>query len=673
MINKEIDSLVRTLKKVAERRELMANNENGLNEIEINETEIDKSIENSEIQDTGYKDIKTPEKNTKNGIFYTRAKKISFSVKGLTFTDIPVLKSVQLSFYEKYIVLILQKGFLAQNDTELYEKLSVLLNVSEKCVKEFVEYLISNSYLNFSAKEGKFVLDKSIHFVLDKKMDNAMFAEFGVKNADCNKIVYIDGLKSFCLEDDFNNDAFRRKGSANAQTSDSLPSLLCDYIEGSREQLEPLFVRAFSNTNMHLKKDFTYNLQRDKFFDYQFEFDALIGYKYVKSEQRAIRQSVRVLSNNFLPENFISSLTEQYKEDERVPKFIELDESFYQKVTPKVESLSEIEDNIGRANEKIIPIEDEVKEDKKKLDALKKEHKKQKEAEDTKVNKILEEIASKDDEIKTNEELIADNSANSELVKNLKNTIKELKASKLHLEEQLGENQKTIDELTKSFKETEDSFNSQIAKKEQEIATINESIKTYERQQKEISKEYDSLLTQNGKKLHPVIKAVVDKYPAATNLLFRNIADICIWLDSAISASEFNSFDEIGRCIDFIREIYRKTLQAVFDVILKKNVQNLGSYFSDPFNLIAIENTFKQKKIQLDIKNKLIIFHGLANAIGHSVENGPKKKDNEKKVEDFKKLNVGDREKILLAIPNFFNSIDFTSSEIKAIVAKMKV
>lgn len=673
MINKENDSLVRTLRKVAERRELMANNENGLNEIEINETEIDKSVENPEIQDTGYKDIKTPEKNTKNGIFYTRAKKISFSVKGLTFTDIPVLKSVQLSFYEKYIILILQKGFLAQNDTELYEKLSVLLNVSEKCVKEFVEYLISNSYLNFSAKEGKFVLDKSIHFVLDKKMDNAMFAEFGVKNADCNKIVYIDGLKSFCLEDDFNNDAFRRKGSANAQTSDTLPGLLCDYIEGSREQLEPLFVRAFSNTNMHLKKDFTYNLQRDKFFDYQFEFDALIGYKYVKSEKKAIRQTVRVLRNNFLPENFILSLTEQYKEDERVPKFIELDESFYQKVTSTGESLSEIEKNIDTVNESIVPLTEEVKEYKKKLEALKKEHKKQKHEEDAKVSAILDEIASKDDEIKTNEELIADNSTNAELVKNLKNTVKQLKASKLSLEEKLGENQKTIEDLTKSFEETERSFNAQITEKEQQISTFNESIKTYEKKHNELSKEYNALLTQNEKKLHPIVKSVVDKYPASQNIFFRYISDICIWLDSAVSASEFDSFDEIGRCIDFIREIYRKTLQAVFDVILKKNVQNLGSYLTDSFNIIAIEKAFKDRKIQLDIKNKLIIFHSLANAIGHSLENGPKKKDNLQRVEDFKKLGVLEREKILLSIPNFFNSIDFTKPEISAIVAKMKV
>ena len=82
----------------------------------------------------------------------------------------------------------------------------------------------------------------------------------------------------------------------------------------------------------------------------------------------------------------------------------------------------------------------------------------------------------------------------------------------------------------------------------------------------------------------------------------------------------------------------------MFDVILKKNVQTLGSYLTDSFNLIAIEKAFKDRKIQLDIKNKLVIFHSLANAIGHSLGNGPKKKDNLQRVESFKKLGILERE-----------------------------
>ena len=651
----------------------MPNNEIDLIKTDLTASTKDKPIENYDNREIEYKDIVLPKNGTKDGIFYTREKRISFSVKGLSFTEIPVLKSVQLSFYEKYIILILQKGFFAQNDKELSKKLSELLNVNEKCVEEFVEYLMSNSYLNYSKQDSKFILDDSIHFVLDKKMDNAMFAEFGVKNADCNKIVYIDELRSFYLEDDFNNDAFRRKGSANANTNDVLPDSVCDLIECSRKELEPLFIRAFENTNMHLKKNFTYNLERERFRDYRIEFDALIGYKYIESDKKSVKDGVKVLKDNFLPESFISMLTEPYNEDDKLPKFIELDESFYQKITPNGQAVLEIEKNMDAVNESIIPIAEDIIEKKKELEKLKKEHKKQKQEEDAKVKVILDEITSKEDEIKTNEELIADNNANTELIRNLKSTIKQLKASKSSLEVKLGENQKTIETLTKSFKDTEDAFCAQIAEKERQISAYNESIKTYEKEQKALSKEYEDLLSKNEKKLHPTIKSVIDKYPASQNIFYRYISDICIWLDSAVSASEFDAFDEIGRCIDFIREIYRKTMQAVFDVILKKNVQNLGSYLTDPFNLITIEKAFKDRKIQLDVKNKLVIFHGLANAIGHSLENGPKKKDNMQRVEDFKKLNSFDREKILLAIPNFFNSIEFTKSEVSLIVEKMKV
>ena len=88
---------------------------------------IKKIIENSEentkeetdslneINDNTQKIIiSNNEDKNSSGIYYTKSKKISFPVTGLVFTDIPVLKSVQLSFYEKYVVLILQKGINVQ-------------------------------------------------------------------------------------------------------------------------------------------------------------------------------------------------------------------------------------------------------------------------------------------------------------------------------------------------------------------------------------------------------------------------------------------------------------------------------------------------------------------------------------------------------------------------------
>ena len=107
--------------------------------------------------------------------------------------------------------------------------------------------------------------------------------------------------------------------------------------------------------------------------------------------------------------------------------------------------------------------------------------------------------------------------------------------------------------------------------------------------------------------------------------------------------------------------------------MLKKNIKTLGTYLSDPFNQIAIQDKFKEKKISIDTLNKLISFHGLANAIGHSTENGPQKKENEQRVANFKKQSVDERSKILLAIPTFFSKIEFSKMEIDLIVAKLKV
>ena len=61
------------------------------------------------------------------------------------------------------------------------------------------------------------------------------------------------------------------------------------------------------------------------------------------------------------------------------------------------------------------------------------------------------------------------------------------------------------------------------------------------------------------------------------------------------------------------------------------------------------------------------------NAIGHSLENGPRKKDNDKRVANFKKLGKVEREKILLAVPNFFNSLNCTKNEVADINKKLKV
>ena len=320
------------------------------------------------------------------------------------------------------------------------------------------------------------------------------------------------------------------------------------------------------------------------------------------------------------------------------------------------------------------PLEVEINTEKANLISIKKQHVKEKKIEEELAKEIRIKIEQAEKDISMNESIAADvKGENSDLVKNLKNTIKELMETKKTLSAQLQNQEKAIAEMTEKFSSTENALNESIKIKEEEIKNINKKITEYESERKTLVKEQKSVVSQNEKMLNPVIKSVVEKYPAGENVMNRFISDICLWLDSALSASECDSYDEICRSIDFIRESYRKLLQAVFNVCLKTKADTLGIYLSDPFHIIEIDDMLRKRNTALDIKNQLIKFHSLANAIGHSTENGPKKHENIRRVEGFKELTVKEREKMLLAIPNLFNSIKFTKTEIKEISALLKI
>lgn len=607
-----------------------------------------------------------------DGIYYTKTKKLSFPVKKLSFKNIPVLKSVQLSFYEKYTILLLQKGILAANKDELVIKISNFLNVSNRCILEFIDYLMETNSIVFDESKKLFKLDEAIHYSLNEALNNAMFAEFDVKLADCDKIILIEDAMSFLLDEDFPNEIFKTKGTLK-ETTEVLPYSLQMEILNKRSVLRALFERHFENTNMHLTKHFTFDLRNDKYSEYTLEFDAILEYIYDIQENKSIRKNIIVQKENLLPDEYIDSLASQYDIDDDLPKFIK-HRDFYENIIPSSDAVAAIDEEIEVNKNSAVPLEVEINTEKANLISIKKQHVKEKKIEEELANEIRIKIEKAEKDISMNESIAADvKGENSDLVKNLKNTIKELIETKKTLAAQLQNQEKTIAEMTEKFSSTENALNESIKSKEEEIKNINKKITEYESERKTLVKEQKSVVSQNEKMLNPVIKSVVKKYPAGENVMNRFISDICLWLDSALSASECDSYDEICRSIDFIRESYRKLLQAVFNVCLKTKADTLGIYLSDPFHIIEIDDMLRKRNTALDIKNQLIKFHSLANAIGHSTENGPKKHENLRRVEGFKELTVKEREKMLLAIPNLFNSIKFTKTEIKEISALLKI
>ena len=635
-----------------------------------------ESVETVDIADGGLKIIPSKQNDrAAAGIYYTRAKKLAFTVKGLTFTNIPVLKSVRLSFYEKFAVLLLQKGVKASNLDELVDFISIMLNVSNKCIAEFVVDLKTNKSLIFDSKEHIFKLDPAVRFTLDKNRDNAMFAELDVKQADCDKIVFVNELNSLYLDEDFPKEVFARKGDATNASNTSLPSKVTDIVYSRRALLETLFVRYFNGTDMHLKRDFSYELLEDKCLDFQFEFDALIEYQYIKEQKKAIRQNVIVQNGNMLPEQFIDSLADKYNTDTTLPKFIALDEDFYQKITSCADSITDTEAAIDITNDKANLIQQEVIYKKADLRALQEEHAKAEKVETDKIDKIKKEIVDKEGDINVIEDMVSHPKADDSvaLINTLKDEIKGLNAKRSELESQLSDTQKSLEELIKTHRQTEGEMNSVIKSKEAEWKVCNDSIKEYERKRKDSGSDGNDLIKKYNNKFSSIVKSVTDKYPMTENLFCIYVIDICIGLDSAVSASEYSSFDEVIRHVDGIREKYRKVLQSVFEVVLRENITTLGGYLSDPYKQIKIQYKLREKKIPLDLFNKLTTFHSLANAIGHFTENGRQKKDNKQRMADFMKLTAKERSEILLAIPTFFLKIELSKKEIDAIVAKLRV
>lgn len=613
-----------------------------------------------------------------DGIWYTKFKKVLFPIKGLQLQNIPVLESIQLTFYQKYIILVLQKGMEADSIDDLCTKISDFLNVSLVCVRDFIEYLSDENYLNRvydeKTKQKVYKLDDSIHFTINPEYDNAMFAELSEKKADCNKVVFVPVLNKCFLESDFTNDAFRRKGNVNSQVNKRLPDSEVTAIYGLRPDIKELIKKYFESTNFHLTKDFDFSLKTDSYTDYFLEFDALIQYSYDKESKKSEKNKVIIANNNILPIEFVGWLLSDYQFDDKLPRFIELKESFYDNVPVLDDELSKVEEVADTVNAELAPAEEKLDGAKTNLSNLKKANKKKKKDLEDQIKDLEKKIKGIEDSIEVNEKLISEtDEKETELLNNFKKGVRELTKEKEELEKELKSARAELEKIDSSIKESEDKAESIVEEEKEKVGVVKAKVKEAEKDVKEAASVVEKLIDKNTKNLNETIASVIEKYPAKSNLFNRYVSEICIELDKALSASEFNAVDEVAISIDTIREKYRKILQIVFDTLLQKREMNLGSYFADKFNRIELDNLFKKRGVNVDIKERLIVFHDVANAIGHLGENGPKKAENEKRLSDFKKLTHHDRSFIILAVPNFFNSITFTNAEIKSFSSKLKI
>lgn len=607
----------------------------------------------------------------KDGVVYAKSVRLSFSIKRLFISKIPVFQSEQLSFYQKFIILLLSKGVKAN---DLTESLSSILNVSKICVDDFLRYLNNNYYLEYDKKTDLYKLCKDVHFTLEPKFDNAMFAELTTKLADCNQIIYLKEIDKCYLEKDFNNGVFKRKSNIVYDDVGYSESYEIGSSNFSKSEIYDLLVKYYEQTNIHIKKDFSFDVKLSKSYEYQLEFDALLQYNYSKENSKATLFNTIVLKDNFLPTRLIELLTEKYKVDNDLPRFLSMKEQFYDNVEQSTLELEQTDLSIEKAKLDCMPLNEEVEKSVSELKELRKTNRIKKKEASNAVEEIISQLKIKEEDISLNEALINKPPINDEkLIQNLKKTIMDLKESQKKLNEELTVKTNYVQKLETDLQKSEDNLSKIVKENKKALRNAQSVIEKYEQEKKEQDCALTSLLTNNKNKTNKTIKSVIQKYPLDKNIFYRYINNIVVSLDSAISASESNAVDEVAMCIDKIREMYRKVIQVVFDKLLNKNEMNLGSYMTDFYNQLEVEKMFEARGINIDVKQRLVMFHELANAIGHLAENGPKKEANLRRLNEFKTMSLFERNRLILAIPDFFNSISFTPNEVEVFVKRLTI
>jgi hypothetical protein len=290
------------------------------------------------------------------------------------------------------------------------------------------------------------------------------------------------------------------------------------------------------------------------------------------------------------------------------------------------------------------------------------------------IKNLKEKIEGIDASISISEILVKESDQNEpELLINLMKTLDELKIEKLEISKLISEKEKELSNTNILAIEEEKNLEDSIEIKKEKFSNIESNIKQLQIQTRETTNEMEALIAKNSSKFNEIIQVALKKYPLKSNLFNLYVNKICTGIGQAISASEHNAFNEIAYFLDGIRDSYRKVFQVIFDSLLKKQEVSLGRYLGDMFNREKLRSLFNNRNIKVNIIQKLVNFHEIINAISHKGENGKEKSKNINLINSFKIMKHNEREDLMMAIPEFFNSILFSKAEVNTFLSKLKL
>ena len=632
---------------------------------------------------------------------YSTTKSLSFYAVQVKMSGIKALKSARLSFYEKRIILMLQRGICASTSESLIQQLSDFLNISKDFVSDFINILESFRYINYDPQHEIFQLIPLIKPTIDRDNGNAMFLDLVSLPATCEDIYYIVGaipqgsanvpesydsihlcgvtksnLQLFAVSPEFGCPFMLRQDLGALETRienavDLNQEIVTTDVLRCQERLNNLIRRAYEGSSAHISQ-VTATPEFPIGKCYSVAINVLATYSY--DSETGVSHLMNVTPpQSAIPDDFSNALALfSIERDSDIPRHVRLRDSFYRRldtVSTDVEQskmeLSAAQQSVGVIRSEIIEIQEELK-------SWKDGSGERKAAAFAKEQELKDSIANNEVIADSYLGLINDGKDSDDMKAYYEGKCSELAHEKENLSRQLEDVQNELAKTDEKTAEEASRLEQLIAKKEEDANDAVQKVSSKRQQAEEKSKALEALLSNNRADMNELIRPVLVKYPVAKNTLNLYVNKICTHIDFSVSASDSNALDVANIGIDESRELYRKVLKAIFDTLMGQSPQSLAFYLDNAFNLESLNICLEQHGVQRIIVTKLVSFHQLANAVGHSTENGPQKENNQRRISDFRAMSADARRQILLSLPNLFSAISLTNAEVKSIDSKLR-
>jgi len=533
-----------------------------------------------------------------NSVIYSKERTLSCDVLKFKIENIPVLVAEKLSIYQKYTILLLKNGIIASTKKELTETISIALNIKKSFISDFIEVLSSLNYLKWNSETKTFLLSDSYKIISDSNDITIMKANTNKQFAEFKDLYYIEPFNKIVSSKFFENDAMTLR-----RTTRKLQSSLYDDInaivkkDDHFKSINNIVKNAFEKEEFILGNDFSYTLA-DEFETYELTLKAIFFYEY--NGEISKLTDINYNSVVEIPKEIISDAKEKFNIDDKLPRFIELKETYYQAIE---NNTTEIEKITSKYSGDLIEVE-----------------------------LLKSDINVSKSKLKQNQKELEQS--------NPEDNIKEYRDKEI---------------TTELLKE-------HILQKETKLERHQTDLEKTKKEKAEIIKNGEQILSLGVNKVHPLVTKIAKKYKNDSKL-GRKVIKICAQLDYALSASECESFGELEDRMQLVKDINKQTIKTILDYLLQKKAESLVYYY-DTQNYLGVAKILKEKKVNTDTFNYMKIFHNIVNPYGHISDNTIGK-NNKKEIDNFKKLNKKEREKIIMSSINFFNEIELSPKDLK--------